>query len=116
MAGITDEHLGWIRDEIGSSTPPTDDDLAESWDELGHWILVALRVLRRRRADAVTGGTSQPSAVAIPGVVSVSAATPNVRALDAQIDALVARYERETGEDIEGPGIGSTTLTRATWR
>lgn len=55
MAGLTETDLAAIRDEIGDSDP-SDDDLYESWDELGHWILVALRVLRRRRAAAITGG------------------------------------------------------------
>lgn len=113
-ASLTDQQLGWIRDELGSE--PDDDTLQDHYTALGHWILVALRVLRRRHADAVAGGTSTPASVSVPGVVAVSASRTDVRALAGQIDRLQARYETETGDDLPGDTVGGGVLSRVTWR
>ena len=45
---ITDRDLACIRDEVGDE--PADSTLEDWFDELGNWLPVAIRVLKRRRA------------------------------------------------------------------
>lgn len=104
---LTDVDLAWIRDEIGDATPPSDGDLEDTWDLLGHRILVALRIIKRRRAALAGGGVQS---IAIPGAVSVSLRS-DLKSLDAQIARLEAEYEAETGVDLPG-GASSTRLRR----
>lgn len=87
--------LNRIRDEIGAS--PDDDTLEEWFDELGHWIPVALRVLKRRRADAAGGG-QEAASFTLSGVLSVSMGKANLTALDGQIERLEALWALENGE------------------
>lgn len=103
---LSDVDLARIRDEVGVDDP-TDDQLYASYDQLGHWLLVSLRVLKRRRAKLAAGGVSS---VAIPGAVSVSLRS-DLAALDRQIAALTLQYEQETSEDLPG-GASSTRLRR----
>lgn len=110
---LTTTDLGLVRDEVGTATPPTDAELNTSYDTLGHWILVALRVLRRRRAAATSGSTADSFSLA--GVFSVSMKA-SIRDLDGQIARLEARYERETGVDLPDGGATSTRLTRVARR
>ena len=99
--------LALVRDEIGTSSPPTDTELDDSYDELHHWLLVALRVLKRRRAALAAGGVQ---AVSIPGAVSVTLRS-DLASLDRQIVRLEARYATETGEVLD-EASGSTVLRR----
>ena len=87
--------LNRIRDEIGSD--PDDDTLDEIHAETGHWILTALRVLKRRRADAAGGGQETKS-FTLAGVLSVSMGSANLTALDGQIARLEALYAGENGD------------------
>lgn len=105
---MTDEELGQVRDEIGATIPPTDGQLHASYDVVGSWAGVALRVLKRRRA-AIAGG-SDVSGFTLAGVLSVTKRT-DVKILDAQI----ARLEVLTAEGTDG-GALSTRLHRLTWR
>lgn len=86
--------LNRIRDEVGAS--PDDDTLEEIHAEVGHWILTALRVLKRRRADAAGGGQETKS-FTLSGVLSVSMGTANLAGLDSQITRLEALYAAESG-------------------
>lgn len=113
MSGLTDTDLAWVRDEIGTTTPPSDDQLHGWYDELTHRTLVAIRVLKRRFADKA-GGAS-PDSFALSGVMSVSMKA-DLRALRDQIARLEAQYETETGTDLPGAGATSTFLTRRTAR
>jgi hypothetical protein len=86
---MTEHELALIRDEIGS-TP--DDDTLEEWHaELGHWLPVAIRALKRRRADAAAGG-AQATSLSLSGVLSVGLAKTDVTALDAQIARMEAQW------------------------
>ena len=85
-----------IRDEIGTS--PDDDTIEEIHADTGHWILTALRVLKRRRADAAGGGQETKS-FTLTGVLSVGLGSANLSALDRQIERLEALYAGENGED-----------------
>lgn len=109
---LTAVDLALVRDEVGTATPPTDADLNTSYDELGHWILAALRVLKRRRAAAAGGSTVDSFSLA--GVFAVSQKV-SIRDLDSQIGRLEARYEAETGVDLPG-GAQSLRLTRVARR
>ena len=95
MAELTAADLAAIRDEIGEGTDPSTTELRKSFTELGHWMLVALRVLRRRRAALTTGG--DVTQVNLPGAIGVTIGKPDLSALIEQIDALQARYDAETG-------------------
>jgi hypothetical protein len=113
MARITDTDLQLIRDEIGTSTPPTDDDLDDSWRQLGHWLPVAVRVLKRRRADIAAGGQSVQS-LNLAGAISVGFGGADLRTLDAQILRLEARWEALTGAPpVDEPAVASGRLHRA---
>ena len=102
--------LAWIRDEIGDTTPPTDDELTTSYATLNDRTLVAIRVLKRRRAS-IAGGSTVDS-LTIPGVLSITQRS-NLAALDAQIARLEALYTTDTGTEVDdGSGVTSTFLTR----
>ena len=85
-----------IRDEIGTS--PDDDTIEEIHADTGHWILTAVRVLKRRRADAAGGGQETKS-FTLTGVLSVGLGSANLSALDRQIERLEALYAGENDED-----------------
>jgi hypothetical protein len=89
---LTTVDINWIRDEIGTATPPSDSDLDTSFDELGSREYVALRVLKRRRADLL----ANPASFTITGVLSQDASA-NLRILDAQIAPLQASIDAEFG-------------------
>ena len=93
--------LARVRDEIGSS--PDDDALDEIHAETGHWVLTAIRVLKRRRADAAGGG-QEASSFSLSGVLSVSLGKVNVMAIDAQIERLEALWSVESGHPV-GAGV-----------
>lgn len=112
MTTLSPADLAWVRDEIGTVTPPTDAQLRSWRTELGHRTLVAIRALKRRRA-AVAGGSTVDS-FSLAGVFSVSQRA-NIKGLDDQIARLQAEYEAETGTDLPG-GASSTRLRRTTAR
>lgn len=85
MATLTDHDLELIRDEIGPE--PDDDTIAEMFTTLGNWTKVALRVLKRRRAQIATG-TSGVKSFSLDSVLSVGMNTGDIRALDSQIARL----------------------------
>ena len=85
---LTDSDLELIRDEIGAT--PDDDELFDMFDQLGHWLPVAIRVLKRRRADATTSAGAK--SFSLDGVLSVGLSTTDIRALDGQIARLEAEW------------------------
>lgn len=95
--------LNRIRDEVGAS--PDDDTIEEIHADTGHWILTALRVLKRRRADAAGGGQETKS-FTLTGVLSVSMGTANLAGLDSQITRLEALYAGENGEPASAVTFG----------
>lgn len=108
---LTAADLDLIRDEIGASTPPADTDLQAYGLALGdRWRLVALRVLRRRRAAGAGGG--EASSFSLSGVLSVSSSKSDLGALAAQILSL----EQAEAADVTGGSSTSTHLHRATAR
>ena len=93
---MTDTDLARIRDEVGDD--PDDNALDDYFDELGHWLPVAIRVLKRRRANAAAGGQETKS-FSLDGVLSVGLSTANLTNLDAQIARLEAQWVGEQGDD-----------------
>lgn len=89
---LTTVDLNWVRDEIGTADPPSDADLDTSFDELQMREAVALRVLKRRRADLL----ANPASFSISGVLSQDASA-NLRSLEAQIAPLQAAVDSVLG-------------------
>jgi hypothetical protein len=81
--------------------------------ELGHWLPVAIRTLKRRRSAAGAGGGV--SQVSIPGAIGVTIAKPDVASLDAQIARLEAAWAEEQGLPT-GATASSSRLCRVTPR
>lgn len=105
---LTPVDLAWIRDEIGDGAPPHDQELDDLLTSLGHRTLVALRVLKRRRAALSAGGVSQFS---LAGVFSVGLKGDSA-ALDRQIARLEAAYAAETGLEPDGDAVGVPRVYR----
>ena len=101
---LSSSDLALLRDEIGTVTPPTDDDLSDLYDELGDssWVPTALRVLRRRRAAMAT---SEVKSVSLAGVVSVSLGS-SLAALDRQIERLEAQQTQAQTVPADTSGVG----------
>lgn len=106
---LTDSMLALIRDEIGPGTPPSDDELFDTFAELDHpsWIPTALRVLRRRRGE-LTG--REVKSVSLPGGLSIGLSS-NLASLDRQI----LRLERQLADlDPEQAAEGLATQSQIT--
>jgi hypothetical protein len=106
---LTDADLTWIRDEIGTSVPPGNGLLEEWFDELGSRAAVALRVLKRRRADLAG---AEVASVSLAGVASVQLRS-NIASLDRQIGRLEGIVAGEGGE---AEPEGRVTTMRRSWR
>jgi hypothetical protein len=108
---LTSTDLDLIRDEIGDSAPPTDADLQLYAGAVSdRWRLVALRVLKRRRASGAGG--SEASSFTLSGVLSVSSSKTDLVALGAQI----LRLEQDETAEVTGGTSTSTHLRRVTAR
>lgn len=104
-AALNTADLAWIRSEIGSGEPPTDDDLSAAYDRLGTALDVAVEVLAGRYADLV----SSPAKWAVEGDFSIDN-TATITALARQLAALRAQQGTE-------PTLTVNSLTRADpWR
>ena len=64
---ITEVGLATIRDEVG--TDPDDTTIEEFYGELGHWLPVAIRVLKCRYANVSAGG-QEVSSFGLDGVLT----------------------------------------------
>ena len=104
---MTDSDLALIRDEVGDD--PSDSVLDDYFDELGHWLPVAIRVLKRRRANAAAGGQETKS-FSLDGVLSVGLSTANFSNLDKQIARLEDAWAAEQG------GVPEDAVTTASIR
>lgn len=98
--------LELIRDEIGQT--PDDDTIEEHYDQLGHWLLVAIRILKRRYADAAGGG-QETTSFSLDGILSVGMSKANLDQLHKQIARLEARYKAE----VSGHPTGMNRVIRA---
>lgn len=101
---MTDTDLAHIRDEVGDQ--PADTVIDDWFDELGHWLPVAIRVLKRRRANAAAGG-QQTKTFSLDGVLSVGLSTADLPKLDTQIARLEAAWAAEQG------GVDEDAVTTA---
>lgn len=108
---LTASDLELIRDEIGDT--PDDGQLNTWYADLGNWLPVAIRALKRRRAAAGAGGGV--SQVTVPGAVAVTVKGPDLAGLDEQIARLEARWAAEQGLPDPG-GASSSRLCRVTPR
>lgn len=86
---ITPADTALIRDEVGDD--PADDTLDEWFDELGHWLPVAIRVLKRRFANASAGG-QEVSNFGLDGVLNVGFSKASLTDLSRQITRLEAAW------------------------
>lgn len=59
---LTPADLAYIREEIGTAEPPTDDDLNAVFDRVGSVTGVAAAVIRKRLSDALNEGPASFSA------------------------------------------------------
>lgn len=95
---LTNSQLAVIREQIGATSPPTDEDLENRFARTGDVQAVILEVLRGRLADFLSG----PTSISIPGVYSESHGEA-VTALRDQIAGI------ETGD---GDRLATTRLVR----
>lgn len=86
--------LDRIRDYTGST--PDDNTLYRYGDDFTYWQEVALRVLRRRLADANNGAAA--TTFALDGVLSVGLGKTDLTNLSAQIDDLQAQLDALNGD------------------
>lgn len=86
---ITTADTALIRDEVGDE--PDDDTLEEWFDELKHWMPVAIRVLKRRFANASAGG-QEVSQFGLDGVLNVGFSKASLSDLSRQIARLEAAW------------------------
>ena len=105
---LTDTDRAHIRDEIG--TTPDDGTLDEWHDELGHWLLVAIRVLKRRLADASAGG-QETTSFGLDGVFTVGLSKANLPGMAAQIARLEAQWAALDG-DVDPTAVSVARVTR----
>lgn len=117
MADFETELLPLIRDEIGDGSPPSDVELEDLFASVGYWRLVALRILKRRRAEAVAAAGGGVSNVSIPGAISVGLRAGDVASLDRQIAKLENEHAAElAGEPVVAVGRSSRIHRTARWR
>lgn len=88
---LSDDEIQQIRDEIGSTEPPTDADLNTSFDRLGDITEVVRSVLKRRLQDLLAA----PASVSVSGVYSENN-TQNIQELQSKLDALAPSSTVET--------------------
>lgn len=111
MAALSTADLALIRDEVGDD--PATSVLRTWFTELGHWLPVTIRALKRRRSAAGAGGGV--SQVSIPGAIGVTIAKPDISSLDKQIARLEAAWAAEQGLPT-GESATFSRLTRVTAR
>ncbi len=92
---LTVVDLAHIRDEVGDT--PADPTLYALAEDARWWQEIAVRVLRRRRANAAAGG-SQTTSFSLDGVLSVGLAKTDLTALDRQIARLDADIAALAGD------------------
>ena len=90
------------RDYVGES--PDDDTLYTMAEEASHWQEVALRVLRRRRADAASG--ESVTSFSLSGVLSIGQKAADLGTLDAAIADLEAQLDALTGRGSTAVQVG----------
>jgi len=96
-----------VRDYVGGS--PDDGTLYAMAVDATYWQDVALRILRRRRADAASG--EAVTNFALSGVLSVGQKSADLSTLDAAIADLERQIAGLTG--VAGPGVQVVRTVRA---
>jgi len=102
---MTDSDLARIRDEVGDD--PTDTILDDWFDELVNWLPVAIRVLKRRRANSAAGG-QEVSSFGLDGVMTVGLSKADGKGLDTQILRLETLWAARNGT----PAVTSAPILR----
>lgn len=85
---MDDKSLELIRDEVGET--PDDDTLFDMFEALGHWLPVAIRVLKRRYAALSNSGN--PTSFSLDGVLSVGLGKGDLKMLADQISRLETQW------------------------
>lgn len=103
MAGLTEDQITYIRSEIGSETPPTDDDLDDAYARLGTIPEVIAEVLRGRLADMIadSGSLTIPGAIALGGPSSEA-----IKALAARVNRAETAAEAADSGTLPEIGVG----------
>lgn len=101
-AGAWSDELAIVRSHVGSTVPPSDDDLRLIYDRVGSPEATALEVLRGRLADML----ANPARFDATGDFS-EGYEANIKGLTAKIAELEAVVQR-----IEDPTAGMVTTTR----
>lgn len=95
---LTDTERSLVRDYVGLEAP-TDEELDAIAEPCTYWQEVALRVLRRRRADSASGGSPSFS---LSGVLAVGPSKGDIPTLDSAISELERQLAELTGETYSG--------------
>lgn len=90
---MTDTDLALIRDEVGDD--PDDATVEGTFDVLGHWLPTAIRILKRRRANAGAGG-QEVASFGLDGVMTVGLTRADLAGLDRQIARLENLWANES--------------------
>lgn len=98
-----DGRLDRVRDYVGEAEPD-DSALYAMAENADHWQEIALRVLRRRRATAASGGQAS---FTLSGVLSVGASKGDIGTLDEAIRDLEAQLAELAGL----PSTGTPMVT-----
>jgi hypothetical protein len=101
-AGAWADELAIVRSHVGSTVPPSDDDLRLIYDRVGSPEATALEVLRGRLADML----ANPARFTADGDYTESYEA-NIKGLMAKIAELESVVQR-----IEDPTAGMVTTTR----
>lgn len=102
MATLTADELALIRDEIGDTEPPYDEDIQDVYDRMGDSLTkTVLQILKKRLATLLSGGAFSFTVV---GEYSENRSA-NVQALERQISRITG-----TGISDEGPVLGKITV------
>lgn len=92
---MTDTDLALIRDEVGDE--PDDTSVENVFDVVGHWLPTAIRILKRRRANAGAGG-QEVSSFGLDGVMTVGLSKADLKGLDTQILRLEGQWANLNSE------------------
>lgn len=103
---LTLNDIANIRDYIGDQPP--DNELYGIAPTVTYWQEIALRVLRRRRANAAAGGTDTTS-FALSGVFTVGMAKTDFASLDTAIKDLENQIAQLNGKT---SGLSFAPITR----
>jgi len=100
---LSSSDLDRVRDYVGST--PDDTTIYTHAETATYWQDIALRILKRRRADAAAGG-QQTTSFGLDGVFTVGMSKADLGSLDTQIAALQAELAALSSDAPAGVSVG----------